>query len=63
MQIQKSKGTQNPSTMHPDPKVEREEKERKGEKYTYFHKGFHPESTCMKKNIDQMAQILQKNNH
>jgi hypothetical protein len=22
---------------------------RKGEKCTYFHKGFHPESTCMKK--------------
>jgi hypothetical protein len=28
MQIQRRKGTQNPSTMPPDPKVEREEKER-----------------------------------
>jgi hypothetical protein len=37
-------------------------KGRKGEKCTYFHKGFHPESTCMQKKIDQMAQILQKNN-
>jgi hypothetical protein len=37
-------------------------KGRKGEKYTYFHKGFHPESSCMYKNIDQMTQILHKNN-
>jgi hypothetical protein len=28
MQIQRRKGTQNPSTMPPDPKVEREEKRR-----------------------------------
>jgi hypothetical protein len=35
---------------------------RKGEKCTYFHKGFHLESACMQKKIDQMAQILQKNN-
>jgi hypothetical protein len=33
-------------------------KGRKGEKYTYYHKGFHPESTCMQKQIDQMAQII-----
>jgi hypothetical protein len=37
-------------------------KGRKGEKCTYFHKGFHLESACMHKNIDQMAQILQQNN-
>jgi hypothetical protein len=37
-------------------------KGRKGEKCTYFHKGFHPESACMQKQIDQMAQIIQKNN-
>jgi hypothetical protein len=37
-------------------------KERKGEKCTYWHKGFHPESTCMKKKIDLMTQILQQNN-
>jgi hypothetical protein len=37
------------------------EKGRKGEKCTYCHKGFHPESACMKKKIDIMSQILQKN--
>jgi hypothetical protein len=37
-------------------------KGRKGEKCTYFHKGFHPESTCMQKKIDLMTQILQQNN-
>jgi hypothetical protein len=37
-------------------------KGRKGEKCTYFHKGFNPESACMQKQIDQMAQIIQKNN-
>jgi hypothetical protein len=35
-------------------------KGRKGEKCTYFHKGFHPESACMQKQIDLMTQILQK---
>jgi hypothetical protein len=34
------------------------EKGRKGEKCTYFHKGFHPESVCMQKQIDLMTQIL-----
>jgi hypothetical protein len=38
------------------------EKGRKGEKCMYCHKGFHPESSCMKKQIDIMSQILQKNN-
>jgi hypothetical protein len=38
------------------------EKGRKGEKSSYGHKGFHPESACMKKKIDLMFQILQKNN-
>jgi hypothetical protein len=37
-------------------------KGRKGEKCTYFHKGFHPESACMQKQIDLMTQILQQNN-
>jgi hypothetical protein len=34
------------------------EKGRKREKCTYCHKGFHPESACMQKNIDLMTQIL-----
>jgi hypothetical protein len=38
------------------------EKGRKFEKCTYCHKGFHSESTCMKKNIYMMSQILQQNN-
>jgi hypothetical protein len=37
-------------------------KGRKGEKCTYFHKGFHLEYTCMKKHIYLMTQILQQNN-
>jgi hypothetical protein len=31
------------------------EKGRKGEKCTYYHKGFHSESTCMQKKIDIMS--------
>jgi hypothetical protein len=38
------------------------EKGRKGEQCTYCHKGFHPESACMKKIIDIMTQILHQNN-
>jgi hypothetical protein len=37
-------------------------KGRKGEKCTYFHKGFHPEYACMQKQIYLMTQILYKNN-
>jgi hypothetical protein len=37
-------------------------KGRKGDKCTYCHKGFHPESTCMQKQIDLMTQILHQNN-
>ena len=40
-------------------------KDKKGkekEKCTCFHKGWHPESSCMKKTIDTMAQLLEKNN-
>jgi hypothetical protein len=38
------------------------EKGRKGEKCTYFHKGFHSKFVCMQKQIDLMSQILQQNN-
>jgi hypothetical protein len=37
------------------------EKGRKWEKCTYFHKGFHPESTYMHKKIDIMTQTLHQN--
>jgi hypothetical protein len=33
-------------------------KGRKGEKCTYFHKGFHLESTCMQKKKYLMTQII-----
>jgi hypothetical protein len=36
-------------------------KGRKGEKCTYYHKGFHPKFASMQKKIDMMTQILQKN--
>ena len=41
------------------------DKEKRGKentKCTYFHKGWNLESLCMKKTIDQMAQLLEKNN-
>jgi hypothetical protein len=37
-------------------------KGRKEEKCSYYHKRFHPESTCMQKHIYLMNQILQQNN-
>jgi hypothetical protein len=37
-------------------------KERKGDKCSYYHKGFHPKSACMQKQINLMTQIIQKNN-
>ena len=41
------------------------DKDKKGKektKCTYCHKGWHPESACMKKNINMMAQLLEKKN-
>eukprot|EP00253_Pinus_taeda_P002130 PITA_02130 len=40
----------------------RNEKGKKGNRCTYCQRGFHPESSCMKKQIDQMEEILQKQN-
>jgi hypothetical protein len=37
-------------------------KGRKGEKCTYYHKRFHPKSTCLHKKIYLMTQILHQNN-
>jgi hypothetical protein len=37
-------------------------KGRKGEKCSYCNQGFHPESTCMQKQIDLITQILEQNN-
>ena len=39
-------------------------KKNKGEmsKCTYYSKGYHPESSCMKKKIDMLTQLLEKNN-
>jgi hypothetical protein len=52
MHIRRRKGTQKLSPMPTRSKAERE---RKGEKCTYFHKGFHSESACMKKKIYLMS--------
>ena len=35
---------------------------REGSKCAYCGKGFHPESSCMKKQIDMLTQLLEKNN-
>eukprot|EP00253_Pinus_taeda_P016266 PITA_16266 len=40
----------------------RNEKGKKGNRYSYCQRGFHPKSSCMKKQINQMAEILQKHN-
>jgi hypothetical protein len=45
-----------------DSSISKGGKGRKGEKCIYCQQGFHPESACMQKKIDQMAQILQQNN-
>jgi hypothetical protein len=37
-------------------------KKKKGKQCTYFNKPNHEESTCMKKQIDLMTQVLQRNN-
>lgn len=41
----------------------KEKKDKKGKsKCSYCNRGYHPESSCMKKTIDLMAQTLQQNN-
>ena len=41
-----------------------QKKKKKGEmrKCAYCSKGYHPESSCMKNQIDMLTQLLQKNN-
>ena len=45
-----------------NPPKEKDKKGKEKTKCTYFHKGWNPESSCMKKSIDQMAQLLDENN-
>ena len=45
-----------------DPPKEKENKGKEKTKCTYFHKGWHLESSCVNTNIDHMAQLLEKNN-
>ena len=67
---QKGKGKKDPDPRkggHPKPPDGSSgSKERKGTKRqsmcNYCHRGFHPESACMKKTIDLMAQTLQQHN-
>ena len=41
-----------------------QKKKNKGEmsKCAYYNKGYHPESSCMKNQIDMLTQLLEKNN-
>ena len=41
---------------------DKEKKKQEKKKCTYCHKGWNPESACMKKTIDIMAQLLEKKN-
>ena len=56
MQIQRRKGTQNPSTMAPDPKVEREDKGRNA--LTSIKDSIQNLHVCRRKKKDIMTQIL-----
>ena len=45
-----------------NPCKDKEKKNKEKTKCTYCHKQWHPKSACMKKTIDMMAQLLEKNN-
>ena len=45
-----------------NPPKEKEKRGKEKAKCSYCHKGWHLESSCMKKTIDTMAQLLEKNN-
>ena len=45
-----------------NPCKDKGKKKEENTKCTYCHKGWNPESECMKKTIDMMAQLLGKNN-
>ena len=45
-----------------NPPKEKEKKGKEKAKFSYCHKRWHPESSCMKKTIDTMAHLLEKNN-
>eukprot|EP00253_Pinus_taeda_P005570 PITA_05570 len=74
IQVRKISSKKDKGKLHSHPKKEgytkpfndssgsRNEKGKKGNRCTYCQRGFHQESSCMKKQIDQMAEILQKHN-
>ena len=45
-----------------NPCKDKDKKNKEKTKCTYRHKGWHPESACMKQTIDMMVQLLEKNN-
>ena len=45
-----------------NPPKEKDKKGKEKTKCTYYHKGWHLESSCMKNTIDMMAQLLEENN-
>ena len=45
-----------------NPCKDKDKKNKEKTKCTYYHKGCHIESTCMKKTINMMVQLLENNN-
>ena len=45
-----------------NPCKDKDKKNQEKTKCTYYHKGWHPYSACMKNTIDMMVQLLEKNN-
>ena len=54
-QEKKKKENPNSSKGSSNPRKDKEKKKQEKKKFTYCHKGYHPESACMKKMIDMMA--------
>ena len=61
---QEKKKQEKPKSSHwgSNPCKEKDKNKKEKTKYTYCHKGWHRESACMKKTIDMMVQLLEKNN-
>ena len=57
---QEKKKQEKPKTLDgvSNPRKDKDKKKQEKEKCTYCNKGWHPESTCMNKTIDIMAQLI-----
>ena len=45
-----------------NPTKDKDKKTQEKTKYTYSHKGWHPESACMNNTIEMMEELWEKNN-